>query len=167
MADTKVKLTTSKGDITIELNEEKAPISSSNFLEYVKDGFFDGTVFHRVIKGFMVQGGGMIADMSQKETRKPIKNEADNGLKNERGTLAMARTNDPDSATSQFFINHADNEFLNYAGASNPGYAVFAKVIDGLDVVDAIAGTATTRKGMYDDVPVETVEITSASVVED
>ena len=166
MADTQVKLTTSKGDITIELNEEKAPISSGNFLEYVKDGFFDGTVFHRVIKGFMVQGGGMIADMSQKSTRKPIKNEADNGLKNERGTLAMARTNDPDSATSQFFINHADNEFLNFAGASNPGYAVFAKVVDGLDVVDAIADAATTRKGMYDDVPVETVEITSASVVE-
>ena len=165
MADTKVKLATSKGDIVIELNEEKAPVTTKNFLEYVNDGFFAGTVFHRVIKGFMVQGGGMTADLQSKGTRKPITNEASNGLKNDRGTLAMARTNDPNSATSQFFINHADNDFLNYASAANPGYAVFGKVVEGMDVVDAIAEISTTRKGMYDDVPAEDVTIDSAEVI--
>ena len=167
MANTKVKLSTSMGVITIELSDDKAPVTVENFLAYVNDGFFNGTIFHRVIKGFMIQGGGFNADMSQKETKPSIINEANNGLKNEKGTLSMARTNDPNSATCQFFINHADNEFLNFSGASNPGYAVFAKVVDGIEVVDAIAGVATARKDMHDDVPVETVTIDSAEVVAD
>ena len=161
----KVKLTTTKGDITIELNDEKAPVTAANFIQYVNDGFYNGTIFHRVIAGFMVQGGGMIADMSEKENRDPIINEAGNGLKNERGTLAMARTNDPNSATSQFFINHKDNDFLNYSGPGNPGYAVFATVTDGMDVVDAIAEVKTGRTGMHDDVPKEAVSIESAEVL--
>ena len=165
MANTKVKLATSKGDIVVETNDQEAPVTVENFLGYVKDGFYDGTIFHRVISGFMIQGGGFTPDMAQKETKDPIINEADNGLKNERGTLSMARTNDPNSATCQFFINHADNEFLNFAGPGNPGYAVFAKVVEGIEVVDAIAAVATTRKGMYDDVPAETVSIDSATVV--
>jgi peptidyl-prolyl cis-trans isomerase B (cyclophilin B) len=165
MANAIVKLTTTKGEITIELDEEKAPVTAANFIQYVNDGFYSGTIFHRVINGFMIQCGGMIADMSQKDTRDPIVNEASNGLKNERGTLAMARTNDPNSATAQFFINHKDNDFLNYTGPGNPGYAVFGKVTDGMDVVEAIAEVETGRSGMHDDVPKETISIESAEVI--
>jgi len=161
----KVKLETSMGEIVIELNEEAAPVTVENFLRYVEEGFFDGTVFHRVIPDFMIQGGGITADMRQKETHAPIVNEADNGLKNARGTIVMARTNEPDSATSQFFINHKNNDFLNYAGPGKPGYAVFGKVTEGMDVVDAIATVKTTRKGPYSDVPVEPVVIKSVQVV--
>ncbi len=156
-----VVLETSKGDITIELYQDEAPISVENFLKYVDDGFFDGTIFHRVIPNFMIQGGGFTEDMNQKPTRDAIKNEAKNGLKNERGTLAMARTSVVDSATSQFFINHADNDFLNNS-ARDFGYAVFGKVVDGMDVVDAIAGVKTGRSGSHDDVPKEPVVIRAA-----
>jgi cyclophilin family peptidyl-prolyl cis-trans isomerase len=138
-----------------------------NFLRYVEEGFFDGTIFHRVINGFMIQGGGFTADMEQKKTHAPIINEASNGLKNDRGTIAMARTQDPNSATSQFFINHTDNHNLNYAGPGKPGYAVFGKVIEGMDVVDKIAAVKTMRKGRYRDVPVETILIKSAKVISD
>ena len=165
MAAKQVKLQTSKGDIVVELNEEAAPVTTKNFLDYVGANFFDGTIFHRVINGFMVQGGGFGPDMTQKETREPIVNEADNGLKNDRGSLAMARTNDPNSATGQFFINHKDNDFLNFAGPDNPGYAVFAKVVDGLDIVDSIAEVETGKSGHHDDVPVEPVTIESATIV--
>jgi cyclophilin family peptidyl-prolyl cis-trans isomerase len=139
-----------------------------NFLEYANNSFYDGTIFHRVIKGFMVQGGGMDKGMNSKPNNDPIINEAANGLKNDRGTLAMARTGDPDSATNQFFINHADNDFLNYTGPTpvKIGYAVFGKVTEGMDVVDAIAEVKTTRAGHYDDVPAEPVEILSVTVVE-
>jgi len=160
-----VKLQTSMGDIVIELDEKAAPVTVKNFLKYVEDGFFDGKIFHRVIPNFMIQGGGFTEDMSQGQTRDQIVNEAKNGLKNERGTLAMARTNDPDSATAQFFINHNDNDFLNYAGSANPGYAVFGKIVEGMDVVDAIASVKTTTKQGMDDVPVESVLILTASVV--
>ncbi|MBA7665958.1 hypothetical protein ES703_74033 [subsurface metagenome] len=160
-----VKLETSMGDIVIELNEEASPITVKNFLRYVEEGFYDGTIFHRVIPDFMVQGGGFTADMREKQTHRPIVNEASNGLKNDRGTIAMARTSDPDSATSQFFINHKNNDFLNYAGRNKPGYTVFGKVVEGIDVVDAIAAVKTTRKGRYSDVPVEPVVIKSAKVV--
>jgi peptidyl-prolyl cis-trans isomerase A (cyclophilin A) len=160
-----VKLETSMGNIVIELNEQAAPVTVKNFLGYVEESFFDGTIFHRVIPGFMIQGGGFTTEMEQKETREPIINEAANGLKNERGTIAMARTNDPDSATSQFFINHRDNGPLNYVENGNPGYAVFGKIIEGMDVVDAIASVnTTTRRGM-DDVPIEPVVIKSAEAV--
>ncbi len=159
-----VKLETSKGDIVIELNEEAAPVTVKNFLQYVEDGFFNGKIFHRVIPNFMIQGGGFTEDMSQEQTRDQIVNEAANGLKNNRGTIAMARTNDPNSATAQFFINHNDNDFLNYSGAANPGYAVFGKTVEGMDVVDAIASVKTTTKQGMDDVPVEPVLIISASV---
>jgi cyclophilin family peptidyl-prolyl cis-trans isomerase len=162
---TRVEMKTSMGSMTIELDEEKAPVTVANFVAYASDGFFDGTIFHRVINGFMVQGGGMNPDLSQKENKDPVINEASNGLKNDKGTLAMARTNDPDSATSQFFINHADNAFLNYAGKANPGYTVFGKVVEGMDVVDAIANVETGRSGMYDDVPSEAVVIESVSIV--
>lgn len=160
-----VKLETSMGDIVIELNEEAAPITVKNFLQYIEEGFFDGTIFHRVIPDFMIQGGGFTADMVEKQTHAPITNEAANGLKNQRGTIAMARTNDPDSATSQFFINHKDNDFLNYAGQSKPGYAVFGKVVEGLEIVDKIAAVKTARKGPHSDVPVEAVVIKSAKLV--
>ena len=160
-----VKLETSKGDIVIELNEEAAPVTVKNFLQYVEDGFFDSKIFHRVIPNFMIQGGGFTEDMSQGQTRDPIANEAANGLKNERGAIAMARTNDPNSATAQFFINHNDNDFLNYSGAANPGYAVFGKTVEGMDVVDAIASVKTTTKQGMDDVPAEPVTIISATVV--
>jgi cyclophilin family peptidyl-prolyl cis-trans isomerase len=161
----KVKLQTSMGDIVIELNAEKAPITVKNFLGYVESGFYSGTIFHRVMKGFMIQGGGFTADMNQKSTKAAIKNEASNGLKNDRGTIAMARTSFPDSATCQFFINHVNNNPLNYSGASNPGYAVFGKVVEGMDVVDKIASVKTTvRKGM-ESVPVEVVTIISATVI--
>jgi peptidyl-prolyl cis-trans isomerase B (cyclophilin B) len=158
---TRIKIETSKGDIVIELDEKAAPVTTKNFLKYVEDGFYDDTIFHRVIAGFMIQGGGMTADMKQKQTHPPIVNEADNGLKNDRGTIAMARTNDPDSATAQFFINHKDNDFLNYAGPQNPGYAVFGKTVEGMDVVDAIA-SIKTKPG---DVPAETILIKSIKVV--
>jgi len=154
-------LSTSMGDLTIELFEAEAPVTAENFLKYVDDGFFDGTIFHRVIPGFVLQGGGMTADMAEKKTRPPIKNEAKNGLKNKRGTLSMARTSAIDSATSQFFINLADNDFLDH-GTRDFGYAVFAKVVDGMEIVDKIAAVATGNAGMHRDVPLEPVVIVSA-----
>ena len=162
-----VKLTTSMGEIVIELNEEKAPISSANFLGYVNDGFYDGTVFHRVIDGFMIQGGGMKPDLSMKKAKAPIQNEADNGLKNEIYTLAMARTQDPHSASAQFFINVQNNDFLNHSAKTLEGwgYAVFGKVVKGTEVVDQIKGVATGKKGFYDDVPKEPVVIEKAEVI--
>ncbi len=163
-----VKLTTNMGEIVIELYEDKAPETVANFLAYVKDGFYDGTIFHRVIPGFMIQGGGMTEDMKEKPTKPPIRNEADNGLKNEPYTLAMARTPDPHSASSQFFINVADNKFLNFA-AKTPqgwGYAVFGKVVQGKSVVDKIAVVPTGRKGFHEDVPLKPVVIEKAEVVQ-
>ena len=163
-----VKLETSMGDITLELYPDKAPASVANFLQYVKDGHFNGTIFHRVINGFMIQGGGFDANMQQKPTRAPIKNEADNGLKNEPYTVAMARTNIPDSATAQFFINVNDNQFLNHT-AKTPqgwGYAVFGKVVKGQDVVDKIKAVPTATQGMLQNVPVTPVTIVKATVVE-
>jgi peptidyl-prolyl cis-trans isomerase A (cyclophilin A) len=153
-----ITIETSKGDIVVELLEEEAPLSSANFRQYAEDGFFDDTVFHRVIPNFMIQGGGMTDDLSPKPTRAPIKNEAANGLKNARGTLAMARTGQVDSATSQFFINLRDNDFLDHGGRDY-GYAVFGKVSGGMDVVDEIAKVETGRRGGHDDVPVEPVVI--------
>ncbi|MHC4556776.1 MAG: peptidylprolyl isomerase [Planctomycetota bacterium] len=161
----KVKIQTSMGDIVIELNEQAAPVTVKNFLGYVEEGFFDETIFHRVIPNFMIQGGGFTVQMERKQTREPIINEAKNGLKNERGTIAMARTNDPDSATAQFFINHKDNHFLNYVENGNPGYAVFGKTIEGMDVVDEIASVKTTTRMGMENVPVEPVVIKSAKVV--
>lgn len=160
-----VLLKTNHGDITIELFEDAAPITTQNFLQYVNDGFFDGTIFHRVIPGFMIQGGGMTEDMSEKETREPIQNEADNGLSNERGTLAMARTQIVHSATAQFFINLKDNTFLDH-GSRDFGYAVFGKVVDGMDVVDEIAAVPTGDSGRHQDVPREPVVIESATRVD-
>jgi peptidyl-prolyl cis-trans isomerase B (cyclophilin B) len=160
-----VVLTTNHGAITLELDVEKAPKSVENFVTYVKSGHYDGTIFHRVIDGFMIQGGGFDTDMKQKSTNDPIDNEAGNGLKNDRYTVAMARTSDPHSATAQFFINVGDNEFLNYPGSDGWGYAVFGKVSDGEDVVDAIRAVKTGRKSMFSDVPVETVVIEKAEVV--
>ena len=159
-----VELHTSAGLIRIELDAQKAPASTANFLSYVRSGHYNGTVFHRVIKGFMIQGGGMDADMKQRPTQEPIANEANNGLKNARYTLAMARTNDPHSATAQFFINTADNEFLNFRAenASGWGYAVFGRVVEGQDVVDRIEGVKTGRKGFHDDVPLDSVTIDKA-----
>ncbi len=156
-----VIIKTNKGDIKIELDKKNAPISTENFLTYVQEGYYDGTVFHRVINNFMVQGGGFTTEMQPKSTKAPIKNEADNGLKNERGTIAMARTQDINSATSQFYINQADNAFLDH-GRKDFGYAVFGKVVDGMDVVDAIA-TVQTGPG---DVPNEQVVMESVTVVE-
>ena len=161
----RVKLETSMGDIVIELNEEAVPVTVTNFLQYVQDGFYDGTIFHRVIPDFMIQGGGFTANMQRKATHPPIVNEAAKGLKNDRGTVAMARTNDPDSATSQFFINHKDNDFLNYGGPSKPGYAVFGRVVEGMDVVDKIAAVKTKRIGPHANAPVEPVVIKSAKAV--
>ena len=162
-----VRLETSMGDITLELDAQNAPESTANFLEYVNSGFYDGTIFHRVIDGFMIQGGGMTADMKEKKPRGPIRNEASNGLKNLRGTIAMARTQVVDSATCQFFINVKDNAFLDHKNEtpSGYGYAVFGKVIDGMDIVDAIRQVATGNKGMHQDVPKEAVVINKASVV--
>jgi peptidyl-prolyl cis-trans isomerase A (cyclophilin A) len=154
-------LSTSMGDLKIELFEAEAPATVENFLQYVDDGFFGGTIFHRVITGFVLQGGGFTADMKQKKTRPPIKNEAGNGLKNERGTLSMARTQVIDSATSQFFINLKNNDFLDHS-TRDFGYAVFAKVIDGMEIVDRIASVATGTSGMHQDVPLEPVVILSA-----
>jgi len=163
-----VELQTSKGAIRIELDDAKAPESVKNFLSYVAKGHYDGTVFHRVIKGFMVQGGGFEAGMKQKPSDAPIKNEANNGLKNDKYTLAMARTGDPHSATAQFFINANDNAFLNFKAENQSGwgYAVFGKVVKGQDVVDAIEAVKTGRKGFHDDVPLDDVVIEKASVVE-
>lgn len=151
---------TSAGDFTAELFTKEAPESAANFLRYVDDGFFDGTLFHRVIPGFMIQGGGFTSGLERKETRAPIRNEATNGLENLRGTLAMARTNDIHSATSQFFINLVDNDFLNHGGG-NYGYAVFGRVISGMEIVDAIASVATTRRRGHDDVPAQDVVMLS------
>jgi len=164
--NTSVIMQTTMGEITIELDGENSPISSENFLTYIKDGFFEGTICHRVIPGFMVQGGGFTVDMKQKKTREQIKNEASNGLKNSRGTLAMARTQVVDSATSQFFINLVDNEFLDHKGqsANAYGYAVFGKVTAGMDIVDAIAKVPTSNNGPHQDVPKEPVVIEKVTV---
>ena len=162
-----IKLHTNFGTIGIELDHEKAPLTAANFEQYVKDGFYDGVIFHRVIKGFMVQGGGMDADMKEKQTRATIENEAANGLKNDKYTLAMARTSAPHSASAQFFINTTNNDFLNFK-APNPqgfGYAVFGKVVDGFDVVDQIEGVKTGNKGFHQDVPKDAVVITKAEIV--
>jgi len=169
MANPRVVMTTNHGTITLELNAEKAPKTVKNFLSYTEAGFYDGTIFHRVIDNFMIQGGGFNADMSQKTTEAPIENEADNGLKNDRGTIAMARTMDPHSATAQFFINVKDNDFLNHSGKNMQGwgYAVFGKVTEGDDVLDAIRGVATGSKAGHQDVPVEAVIIESVKVLED
>jgi peptidyl-prolyl cis-trans isomerase A (cyclophilin A) len=156
-----VRFETSLGGFTLELDAEKAPITVANFLAYVDDGFFDGLIFHRVIPGFMAQGGGLDSGMEQKKGKAPIKNEATNGLKNDRGTVAMARTNDINSATSQFFINLSDNEFLNHS-PGNFGYAVFGKVVDGMDTIDRMAKERTGRRKGHDDVPVTDVVIVSA-----
>ncbi|WP_461522107.1 peptidylprolyl isomerase [Porticoccus sp.] len=161
-----ITLHTNYGDISIELNFDKAPISSANFLKYCRDGFYEGTIFHRVIDGFMIQGGGFTPDMAHKDGGEPIQNEADNGLANEAGTLAMARTSDPHSASSQFFINVSNNTFLNHSG-KNPqgwGYAVFGKVVDGMDTVNSIKSVATGRSGMHQDVPTEPVEIQKVTI---
>jgi peptidyl-prolyl cis-trans isomerase B (cyclophilin B) len=163
-----VQLETSAGNIRIELDTAKAPLSSQNFIDYVKAGHYDNTVFHRVIPGFMIQGGGFEPGMKQKPTRDQIQNEANNGLKNQKYTLAMARTSAPHSATAQFFINAANNEFLNFTAESAQGwgYAVFGRVVDGTDVVDKIERVKTGRKGFHDDVPVDDVVIVRASLVE-
>jgi cyclophilin family peptidyl-prolyl cis-trans isomerase len=160
-----VRFETSHGPFTIELFQEDAPLSVANFLRYVDDGFFDGTIFHRIVPGFVIQGGGLTADFEQKETRPPVKNEATNGIRNERGTLSMARTDDIHSATSQFFVNLSDNEFLDHR-AGNYGYAVFGRVKDGMDVIDRIAKVTTGRRKRYTDAPMEDVLITSARRVE-
>ena len=159
-----VVLETSKGRMVLELYPDKAPVTVKNFLAYVDAKFYDGTIFHRVIPNFMIQGGGFTADMNQKPTNDPIQNEADNGLKNQRGTIAMARTSVPDSATSQFFINSVSNDFLNFKSKSAQGwgYAVFGKVVEGLDVVDAISAVKTGTSGRFRDVPAEPVVIESA-----
>ncbi len=159
-------LQTNFGDIKVALNHDKAPKSAANFEQYVRDGHYDGTLFHRVIDGFMIQGGGFDQEFNQKPTREPVENEADNGLKNLAGTLAMARTQDPHSATAQFFINVADNDFLNHSGKSIQGwgYCVFGEVVEGQEVIDKIKGVATTRRGMHADVPAEDVVIQRAYV---
>jgi len=164
----KVKLSTNHGDIVLQLNAEKAPQTTENFVQYVKEGHYDGTVFHRVIKGFMIQGGGFEADMSQKKTRASIQNEADNGLKNAKYSIAMARTMDPHSASAQFFINASDNDFLNHSGKNTQGwgYAVFGEVIEGRDVVDAIEKVATGSKAGHQDVPKDDVVIEKAEIIE-
>lgn len=165
-AESIVRIQTTMGQITIELDTEKAPISAENFLSYARSGFYDQTIFHRVIPGFMVQGGGFTADMAQKKTQATIKNEADNGLKNLRGSLAMARTQVVDSATCQFFINLSDNDFLNHQGTTPNayGYAVFARVTEGMEIVDEIAKVATGNQGHHQDVPKEAVLIESTSI---
>ncbi|MCG3171751.1 MAG: Peptidyl-prolyl cis-trans isomerase B [Pseudomonadales bacterium] len=161
-----VTLHTSMGDITLELDAEKAPKTVENFLHYARDGFYDGTVFHRVIDNFMIQGGGLTADLEQKRTREPVANEANNGLKNTVGTIAMARTNDPHSATAQFFINVSDNHFLDHSSPTPQGwgYAVFGRVVTGMDVVDRIRAVATGNRGYHQDVPRETITIERVSI---
>lgn len=163
-----VKLETSHGDIVLLLDAQAAPESVANFVLYVEDGFYDGTIFHRVIKDFMIQGGGFKQDMKKKNSRSPIKNEANNGLKNTRGSVAMARTGDPHSATAQFFINTVDNEFLNHTGQNSRGwgYAVFGKVISGMETVDRIRTVQTGTSGMFRDVPAQAVTINKASLIE-
>jgi peptidyl-prolyl cis-trans isomerase B (cyclophilin B) len=163
-----IKLETNMGTIAIELDKEKAPVTSENFEQYVKDGFYDGTIFHRVINGFMIQGGGMEPGMQEKQTRDPIKNEANNGLSNLTGTIAMARTPDPDSASAQFFINVKDNTFLDFRSETPDGwgYAVFGKVVDGMDVIDKIKVVDTTTRMGHQDVPVDDVIIEKAEIVE-
>ena len=160
-----VRFETTLGNFTIEFFEKEAPISVANFLAYIEEGFFDGTIFHRIVPGFVIQGGGFTEDLSQKRTKPAIKNEADNGLKNGRGTLSMARTNDINSATSQFFVNLKDNDFLDHT-RGNFGYAVFARVTEGLDVIDKIAAVETGRKRGMDDVPLEPVIMTSVRRVD-
>jgi len=162
-----VILHTSMGDIKLELNKEKAPVTVENFVSYVNDGHYNGTIFHRVIDGFMIQGGGFDKDMQQKSTKAPIKNEANNGLKNDVGTIAMARTSDPHSASAQFFINIKNNDFLNFSSetAQGWGYAVFGKVVDGMDVVNKIKSVKTGNHGFHQDVPLEPVIIETAEVV--
>jgi peptidyl-prolyl cis-trans isomerase A (cyclophilin A) len=159
-----IELQTSKGTIVLQLDGQKAPVSTENFVQYVRSGHYDGTIFHRVIPGFMIQGGGMLPSMDEKPTRDPIANEAKNGLKNARGTIAMARTNDPDSATAQFFINLVDNTGLDHPRPDGAGYAVFGKVIEGLEVVDAIAAVPTGNRGYHQNVPTEPVLIQKATV---
>ena len=167
-ANPKVRIETDKGTLVIELDSQKAPKTVENFINYVRSGFYEGTIFHRVIKGFMIQGGGLTEDMRPKQTSAPIPNEADNGLKNLRGTIAMARTQDPHSATSQFFINTVDNAFLDHKGKSLQGwgYCVFGRVVEGLDVVDAIENLQTASRAGHQDVPVTPVFITGAKVEE-
>ena len=162
----KATIETSKGTITLELDEAKAPATVANFAAYAREGFYDGTIFHRVIDGFMIQGGGFTRDMNEKETREPIRIESMNGLRNARGTIAMARTMDPDSATSQFFINLVDNDFLDFTAPTvqGYGYAVFGKVTDGMDVVDAIAKARTSSVGPYENVPEEAIVIKRLTV---
>jgi len=160
-----VKFETSHGSFTIELFPKEAPVTVENFLKYVDDGFFDGTTFHRIVPGFVIQGGGLTPDFQNKQTRAPISNEAKNGLKNKRGSLSMARTSDINSATSQFFVNLADNEFLDH-GPRDYGYAVFAQVTEGMDVVDKIAKVKTGRRKGYQDAPMEDVVIVSAKRIE-
>ena len=160
-----IRFETTLGDFTIELFEKEAPESVANFTRYIDEGFFDGTIFHRIVPGFVIQGGGFTEDMSQKKTKAPIKNEADNGLKNKRGTLSMARTNDINSATSQFFVNLRDNDALDHK-RGNFGYAVFAKVTKGLEVIDKIAAVETGRRKGHDDVPLEPVIMTSVRRIE-
>jgi len=161
-----IKLTTNLGDIHIELDEAKAPKTCANFLQYVEDGFYDGTLFHRVIPNFMIQGGGMLPGMIPKQTRAPIENEANNGLGNRIGAIAMARTSQPHSATAQFFINVADNQFLDYPGQDGWGYCVFGRVTEGMEVVNKIKGVRTANQMGHGDVPVEDVVIQKAEVVE-
>jgi len=163
-----IKLTTNMGEITLELFADKAPKTAANFEQYVKDGFFDGTIFHRVINNFMIQGGGFEPGMTQKETRENIENEANNGVSNELGTVAMARTNDPHSASAQFFINIKDNNFLDHTSESGSGwgYCVFGKVVEGMDVVEAMKTVATTSRGGHQDVPEEDVIIEKAEIID-
>jgi len=162
-----IRFITNHGNIDIELDFDKAPATAANFEQYAKDGFYNGTIFHRVIPGFMIQGGGMESGMKEKDTREPITNEADNGLKNARGTIAMARTSDPHSASAQFFINLVDNHFLNHTSKTNAGwgYAVFGKVVAGMDIVDKIATVKTGRSGMHRDVPLEEVVIEKTEIL--
>ena len=167
LAAPSVEMQTSAGKIVIELNADKAPGTVSNFLKYAKEGHYDGTIFHRVIDGFMIQGGGFTADMSEKKAGAPIQNEAKNGLKNQRGTIAMARRPDPHSATAQFFINHKDNSMLDYPGHDGWGYAVFGKVTQGLDIVDKIAKVPTGNSGMHQNVPTQPIIIQSVKVLSD
>ena len=159
-----ITLSTNLGNIVLELDAEKAPVTVENFLSYAKKGYYNGTIFHRVIDGFMIQGGGFDFSMKQKPTEKPIKNEANNGLKNNKYTIAMARTSIPDSATSQFFINVNNNDFLNYPGQDGWGYCVFGKVTEGTDVVDKIQKVATGNSGGHQDVPLETVTILNVTI---
>ena len=162
-----IRFITNHGNIDIELDFDKAPVTAQNFQQYAEDGFYNGTIFHRVIPGFMIQGGGMESGMKEKDTREPITNEADNGLKNARGTIAMARTSDPHSASAQFFINLVDNHFLNHTSKTTAGwgYAVFGKVVAGMDIVDKIATVKTGRSGMHRDVPQEEVVIEKTEIL--